>query len=138
MNKMKKLLSVLLAVVLALSCMSVMASAAGKTNYKTVEELKALGAYSPYGQVTRLSLEERTSIVFDFLDNTLAPMSSLNMGRLLNLNLLITKLTLDVNLTSVDGICDTFDSIESLWTNGLFSIAKAILNLGDFVKLSVR
>ena len=137
MNKMKKLLSVLLAVVLALSCMSVMASAAGKTNYKTVEELKALGAYSPYGQVTRLSLEERTSIVFDFLDNTLAPMSSLNMGRLLNLDLLITKLTLDVNLTSVDGICDTFDSIESLWTNGLFSIAKAILNLGDLEKLSV-
>ena len=58
MNKMKKLLSVVLAVVLALSAFSVLGSAA-KTSYQTVADLKKLDAYSPYGQVTRLSAEER-------------------------------------------------------------------------------
>ena len=53
MNKMKKLLSVVLAIVLALSCMSMTASAA-KTSYQTVADLNKLSAYSPYGQVTRL------------------------------------------------------------------------------------
>ena len=43
MNKMKKLLSVVLAVVLAFSAFSVLGSAA-KTAYKTVDELKALDA----------------------------------------------------------------------------------------------
>ena len=82
MNKTKKLLSVVLAIVMALSCMSVTASAA-KTAYKTVDELTALDAYSPYGQVTRLSLEERTSIVMDALDNLL-PSANINMGEVFN------------------------------------------------------
>ena len=74
MNKMKKLLSVLLAVIMILSSMSVMASAA-PANYKTVADLEANDAYSPYGTVTRLSTEARMSIVFDFLDNVLGPLN---------------------------------------------------------------
>lgn len=136
MNKTKKLLSVVLAIVMALSCMSMTASAA-KTAYKTVDELTALDAYSPYGQVTRLSTEERTSIIFDALDGLLAPMTGLNMGSLLNVNLVVTKLTLDINLTSVDGICASFDSIRNLFKNGLFSVAKAILNFGVLENLNV-
>ncbi len=135
MNKMKKLLSVVLAVVLAFSAFSVLGSAA-KTAYKTVDELTALDAYSPYGQVTRLSLEERTSIVFDALDNLLAK-ANINPGTLLNVNLVVTKLTLTVNLTSIDYVCDTLDEAKSLLSNGLVSVAKAIVNLGILEDLSL-
>ena len=105
MNKMKKLLSVLLAIVIALSCMSVMASAA-KTQYQTVANLKNLDAYSPYGQVTRLSTEERTSIVLDFLDNVL-PGLNINMGTVID----VLGLTVMIDLTSVDQLCKSFDSV---------------------------
>lgn len=46
MKKMTKLLSVILAFVMALSCMTMMASAA-RTSYKTADNLTALDAYSP-------------------------------------------------------------------------------------------
>ena len=132
MNKMKKLLSVLLAIVIALSCMSVMASAA-KTQYQTVANLKNLDAYSPYGQVTRLSTEERTSIVLDFLDNVL-PGLNINMGTVID----VLGLTVMIDLTSVDQLCKSFDSIYSTFNNTLFSIAKGIVNLGilEDVKVS--
>ena len=61
MKKSTKLLSVILAIVMLFSSMSIMASAA-KANYKTVADLEANQAYSPYGTVTRLSTEERMSI----------------------------------------------------------------------------
>ena len=124
MNKMKKLLSVLLAVVIALSCMSVMASAA-KTSYKTVDELNALDAYSPYGQVTRLSLEERSSIVLDFLDNVL-PGLNINMGTVFD----VLGLSVTIDLTSVDRLCYSFDTIKSTFENTLASIAMGIVDLG--------
>ena len=124
MNKMKKLLSVLLAVVIALSCMSVMASAA-KTAYKSVDELNALGAYSPYGQVTRLSLEERSSIVLDFLDNVL-PGLNINMGTVFD----VLGLSVTIDLTSVDRLCYSFDTIKSTFENTLASIAMGIVDLG--------
>ena len=132
MNKTKKLLSVLLAVLIALSCMSVMASAA-KANYQSVENLTAAGAYSPYGQVTRLSTEERTSIILDALEGLLAPMSSLNMGTLIN----VLGLKVVINLTSIDGICESFDSIKSTFNNTLFGIAKGIVNLGVLENVKV-
>lgn len=124
MNKMKKLLSVLLAVVIALSCMSVMASAA-KTAYKSVDELNALDAYSPYGQVTRLSLEERSSIVLDFLDNVL-PGLNINMGTVFD----VLGLSVTIDLTSVDRLCYSFDTIKSTFENTLASIAMGIVDLG--------
>ena len=132
MNKMKKLLSVVLAVVLALSAFSIMGSAA-KTAYKTVDELTALDAYSPYGQVTRLSVEERTSIVFDALDGLLAPMSFLNMGTQFSL----LGLEVRINFTSVDGVCDSLDSIADTFSNWLASLAMGIVNLGIAESLEV-
>ena len=131
MNKMKKLLSVLLAVVIALSCMSVMASAA-KTSYKTVDELTNLDAYSPYGQVTRLSLEERSSMVLDFLDNVL-PGLNINMGEVFSIDFLSIAVTID--LSNVDRLCYSFDTIKSTWENTLFSIATGIVDLGILEKL---
>ncbi len=124
MNKTKKLLSVLLAVIMALSCMTVMASAA-RTNYRTVNDLTALNAYSPYGQVTRLSTEERTSIIFDALDNILVK-ANINMGEVFN----VLGLSVTIDLTSVDRLCYSFDTIANTFSNFLFSIAKAIVNLG--------
>ena len=131
MNKMKKLLSVLLAVVLALSCMSVMASAA-KTEYKTVENLTNLGAYSPYGQVTRLSTEERASMVQDFLDNLL-PSLGINMGEVFN----VLGLSITLDLSSVDRLCYSLDTVKDTLSNGLAGIAMGIVNLGVLEELEM-
>ena len=131
MNKMKKLLSVVLAVVLALSAFSIMGSAA-KTDYKTVAELKALDAYSPYGQVTRLSTEERTSIVFDALDNLLAK-TNINMGTVFD----VLGLSVTIDLTSIDRLCYSFDTIKDTFDNTLASIAMGIVDLGILESLNV-
>ena len=131
MNKTKKLLSVVLAVVLALSAFSIMGSAA-KTNYKTVDELTALGAYSPYGQVTRLSAEERTSIVFDALDNLLAK-TNINMGTVFD----VLGLSVTIDLTSIDRLCYSFDTIKNTFTNGLAEFAMGIVDLGILESLNV-
>ena len=131
MNKMKKLLSVVLAVVLALSAFSIMGSAA-KTNYKTVAELEALDAYSPYGQVTRLSLEERTSIVFDALDNLLAK-TNINMGTVFD----VLGLSVTIDLTSIDRLCYSFDTIKKTFDSTLASIAMLIVDLGILESLNV-
>lgn len=125
MNKTKKLLSVVLAVIMALSCMSVTAFAE-KAKYKSVDELTALDAYSPYGQVTRLSTEERMSIILDSLDMLLAPMTSLNMGTLVD----TLGITVRINLTSVDGICDSLDSFKNSMNGAAWAIASAFVNLG--------
>lgn len=126
MNKMKKLLSVVLAVVLAFSALSVLGSAA-KTNYQTVDNLKALDAYSPYGQVTRLSTEERMSIVLDSLDTLLAG-ANINPGTLFSL----LGLSLTIDLRSVDAICGTLDNVKSLLGNWLVGLAGGALGIvGD-------
>ena len=126
MNKMKKLLSVVLAVVLAFSALSVLGSAA-KTNYQTVANLKALDAYSPYGQVTRLATEERMSIVMDSLDTLLAT-ANIYPGTLFS----ALGLSLTVDLRSIDGLCATVDNAKSLLSNGLVSLVKGMLGiLGD-------
>ncbi len=131
MNKTKKLLSVVLAVIMALSCMSVTAFAE-KAKYKSVDELTALDAYSPYGQVTRLSTEERMSMVLDFLDMTLAPLTSLNMGTLVD----TMGITVTINLTSVDGICDSLDSFKESMSSTAWGLASTFVNLGVLEQLS--
>lgn len=125
MKKFKKLLSVLLAMLMIFSCFSVMGSAA-KTEYQTVSELEALGAYNTYGEVTRLSTEARTSIIFDAVDNLLAPMSVLNMGTVVD----VLGLTVTINLTSIDNVCVSLDSFKSTLSNTMWKIAKAIVNFG--------
>lgn len=107
MKKSTKLLSVILAIIMIFSSMSVLASAA-KANYKTTADLEANAAYSPYGAVTRMSTEERMSLVLDFLDNML---SSTNMKGAMDLSIL-GSLTYDV--TSVNGILGTVDSVKNL------------------------
>lgn len=102
MKKSTKLLSVILAIVMIFSSMSVLASAA-KANYKTVADLTANEAYDTYGAVTRLSTEERMSIVLDFLDNTL--------GNIPNSSMTIPVLNINVNYGSVNGLLKTIDEI---------------------------
>ena len=123
MNKTKKLLSVLLAVVMLLSTMTVMASAA-RTSYREVSDLTTLEAYSPYGQVTRLSTEERTSILFDFLDNILDD-ANINPGQLFN----VAGLSLTVDLRSIDAVCGTIDNVKSLRNNGLVKLVAWMLGI---------
>ena len=74
MNKTKKLLSVLLAVVMLLSTMTVMASAA-RTSYREVSDLTTLEGYSPYGQVTRLSTEDFPSEYTEWMCRFAFPLS---------------------------------------------------------------
>lgn len=123
MKKSTKLLSVILAVVMIFSTMSVMAFAA-KTNYRSGEELTALDAYSPDGAVTRLSTEERMSVVFDFLDVTLAA-ANINMGEVIN----TAGLRLVIDLRSVNALCGTIDSAQALLNNGLVKLVKGLLGI---------
>lgn len=123
MKKSTKLLSVILAVVMIFSTMSVMAFAA-KTDYQTSDNLTALGAYSPDGAVTRLSTEERMSVVFDFLDVTLAA-ANINMGEVIN----TAGLRLVIDLRSVNALCGTIDSAQALLNNGLVKLVKGLLGI---------
>lgn len=123
MKKSTKLLSVILAVVMIFSTMSVMAFAA-KTKYQTSVNLTALDAYSPDGAVTRLSTEERMSVVFDFLDVTLAA-ANINMGDVIN----TAGLRLVIDLRSVNALCGTIDSAQALLNNGLVKLVKGLLGI---------
>lgn len=123
MKKSTKLLSVILAVVMIFSTMSVMAFAA-KTEYQTSDNLTALDAYSPDGAVTRLSTEERMSVVFDFLDVTLAA-ANINMGEVIN----TAGLRLVIDLRSVNALCGTIDSAQALLNNGLVKPVKGLLGI---------
>lgn len=122
-EKSTKLLSVILAVVMIFSTMSVMAFAA-KTEYQTSDNLTALDAYSPDGAVTRLSTEERMSVVFDFLDVTLAA-ANINMGEVIN----TAGLRLVIDLRSVNALCGTIDSAQALLNNGLVKLVKGLLGI---------
>lgn len=123
MKKSTKLLSVILAVVMIFSTMSVMAFAA-KTKYQTSDNLTVLDAYSPDGAVTRLSTEERMSVVFDFLDVTLAA-ANINMGDVIN----TAGLRLVIDLRSVNALCGTIDSAQALLNNGLVKLVKGLLGI---------
>lgn len=123
MKKSTKLLSVILAVVMIFSTMSVMAFAA-KTKYQTSDNLTALNAYSPDGAVTRLSTEERMSVVFDFLDVTLAA-ANINMGDVINK----AGLHLVIDLRSVNALCGTIDSAKSLLGNWAVGGVKWMLGI---------
>lgn len=123
MKKSTKLLSVILAVVMIFSTMSVMAFAA-KTNYRSGEELTALDAYSPDGAVTRLSTEERMSVVFDFLDVTLAA-ANINMGEVFS----VGPLKLNIDLRSVNALCGTIDNVKSLLNSGAVKLLSGLLGI---------
>lgn len=123
MKKSTKLLSVILAVVMIFSTMSVMAFAA-KTDYQTSDNLTALGAYSPDGAVTRLSTEERMSVVFDFLDVTLAA-ANINMGEVIN----AAGLRLVIDLRSVNALCGTIDSAKDLLNSGAVKLFGGLLGI---------
>lgn len=123
MKKSTKLLSVILAVVMIFSTMSVMAFAA-KTKYQTSDNLTALEAYSPDGAVTRLSTDERMSVVFDFLDVTLAA-ANINMGDVIN----TAGLHLVIDLRSVDALCGTIDSAKALLNNTGVQLVSGLLGI---------
>ncbi len=133
MKKTTKLLSVILAFVMVLSSMTMMASAK-KATYQTVANLNTLSAYSPYGTVTRLSTEERVSILFDFLDFTLGKKPSLNMGEVFN----IIGISLSIDLTSVDSICATLDNVKDLKSGTLYGAAESLLNFGIIEDISMN
>lgn len=124
MKKSTKLLSVILAILMIFSSLSV-ASFAAKANYKTVDELEALQAYNQYGSVTRLTTEERMSILFDQLDIILGQ-ANLNMGTVLDTMGL--KITLDFR--SIDQICSSIDTLKSTISSGTFKFAAAFVDLG--------
>lgn len=129
MKKSKKLLSVLLAMLMILSSLTVMASAA-KANYRTVTDLETNAAYSPYGAVTRLSTEERLSILFDYLDGILEA-ANINMGQLISIGLIESnKVKIIVDLRSIDAICDTtIDSVAQSTGSTYWGIAKGMLGV---------
>ena len=112
MKKMKKLLSVLLAMILAFSCFSVAGSAfqayenPGSYFYDSNDNPRAY-LYTP---------EQRASIIMDMLDELLA-----------GLNIKTKVIGITVDLTSFDALCKTLD-------NGLISKALELLG-GDLKNL---
>ena len=124
MKKSTKLLSVILAIVMLFTSMSVLASAA-KTSYQTAEDLENLQAYSPYGTVTRLTTEERLSILFDYLDNVLAS-ANIKMDPI-DLSVLGT---LNIDLTSINAALTTVDGVKALLDNNSFLIGLLSSMLG--------
>jgi len=135
MKKSTKLLSVLLAVLMILSSLTVAASAA-VTKYQTVANLESLAAYNTYGTVSRLSTEERCSLTLDYLDKILLE-ANINMGYVVNVDLwILGKIQILVDLTSIDQACKSIDSIKSTLESGLGSIAKGIMNFGIVEDLS--
>mgnify|MGYP004637498059 CR=1 FL=1 len=123
MKKSTKLLSVILAILMIFSSLSVASFAVGKTNYKTVEDLEALKAYNPYGAVTRLTTEERLSILFDQLDILLGELN-INMGTM-DLSILGK---VEIDLRSINALCKTVDSVQTLVNKNslLLPLAKVI------------
>lgn len=108
MKKSRKLLSVLLAMIMILSSMTMLASAA-PANYRTVNDLNGMNAYSKYGAATRLSTEVRTSMVLDALDNILEA-ANINLGQVFN----ALGLSLTIDLRSINALCETVDQVKSL------------------------
>ncbi len=104
MKKSTKLLSVILAILMIFSSLSV-ASFAAKTRYENVTDLEALEAYNPNGSVTRLTTDERLSILFDQLEMLL---SEANISTVVDLSIL-GKLNID--LRSIDALCKTVDDV---------------------------
>lgn len=123
MKKSTKLLSVILAILMIFSSLSV-ASFAAKAKYKTVDELEALQAYNQYGSVTRLTTDERMSILFDTLDNILAK-ANIKMDPIK-----ILSININIDATSVSAICATVDSVYDAKANGWYTIAAGLFDLG--------
>ena len=112
MKKMKRLLSVLLAMIMAFSCFSVAGSAfqayenPGSYFYDSNDNPRAY-LYTP---------EQRASIIMDMLDELLG-----------GLNIKTSVIGIDIDLTSFDALCNTLD-------NGLISTALSMLG-GDLADL---
>lgn len=123
MKKSTKLLSVLLAVLMIFSTMSVMASAYQK-EYKTSEAITALNGYNDIDTVTRLPVDVRADMILDWLDETLA-------GANIYMDLSVLG-TLDAH--SIDS---TLDSIVNIVTGSIFGIAKSLNMIGDVKNLNV-
>lgn len=128
MKKTTKLLSVLLAVVMMMSCFT-MAAFAAKATYQTSANLTSLGAYSPDGAATRFSTEERMSILFDYLDMVLYDVNF--EGIHINQSVLFWTITLDVSINSVDEICASLDSIKNLLEGTVASIGSTLNLIGQ-------
>ncbi len=111
MKKSAKLLSILLAILMIFSSVSVLAAAA-PTQYKTSADLENLQAYDPYGRVTRFETDERISIFFDFLDQTLGK-ANINLGEVVNVNLGVAHIKIMLDLRSIDRICASLDTIAN-------------------------
>lgn len=127
MKKSTKLLSVLLAVLMVFSSISVLAFAA-PVKYKSVADLKAMnnnaGAYSEYGQATRIPTDARVSILMDFIDDTLEPLN-IYPGTVVD----VAGVTVTVDLRNIDGICSTLDTVKSALTGFAGTLAKPMLGI---------
>ena len=117
-----------------MSCFT-MAAFAAKATYQTGAQLNTLGAYSPDGAVTRLSTEERMSIIFDWLDTVLYNVDF--EGIHVNQSVLITTIKLDITINSVDEICASLDSVKNVLEGAVATIGGALGLLGDLDDLSL-
>lgn len=119
MKKSAKLLSVLLAVLMILSSVSVLASAkvaAGTQSvveYGTVADLDDIKAYDAYGRPTRFTTDERISILLDFLDKQVLPGIPFD-GLEVHQDFVVIKIDLSIHAHSIDEILASVNSVKTL------------------------
>ncbi len=113
MNKFKKLLSVLLAAVMLVSCFSILGSAYPDTNVTIDENAYYYFDSNDNPRAYLYTDEQRATILMNMLDDLLK-----------GLNIKMSVVGVDVDLTSYDALCNTLD-------NWLISTA---LNLGGDLK----
>lgn len=123
MKKSTKLLSVLLAVLMIFSTISVMASAY-QVEYKTSEAITALNGYNEIDTVTRLPMDVRSDMILDWVDELLA-----GLNIYMDLSILGT---LDAH--SIDS---TLDSLVDIIGGSTFGLAGGLGMIGDLKNLNV-
>ncbi len=120
MKKSAKLLSVLLAVLMILSSVSVLASAKiasgtkSVVQYGTVADLEDIGAYDGYGRPTRFTTDERISILLDFLDKQVLPSIPWDGLEVHQKVPVIGTINLSIHAHSINEILKSVNSVKSL------------------------
>lgn len=117
MKQSKRLLSVLLAMIMLLSTMTIGASAY-KTSYKEPEGYDSI--LTPY-----FNNDQAATALLDLLDDEV--FASMDVHE--------SIVGIDINITSFDTLCDSLDEIMS---STLYGLASGILSLGDIEDLNVK
>lgn len=127
MNKtLKRVLSLVLCIVLALSSVSLA--------FAAQEEEKAPSLGAQY--FLSASNAENTGFALDYIDTLLAEQNIYSKVVILEKTFLTPEVALEIDLRNINGVCKTVDTLSGIFTNKLVNVA-AKLALGDIGDLDL-